>query len=442
MTAWSIDQLTVTNFRCFETLTIDFDPQCTVLVGENGAGKTSILEAITIMLSTVTRSFGGDTRGMGNDDARQVPTDLDSVRQVAHMKEPHYPVEMTAVAHLGGTECTWSRQRRSRASHTTWGSNTAASRAEAIAAAVQSDSNGSVVLPVLAYYGIARLQQRRNQGSLDPTRLGVYQSCLDSHSDTRRLVGLLWDLTFAVVQAANKGGPEPRAAKLQLRALDMACESVLKPTGWKDPRVESRELGGLTLRHDQHGILPIDSLAAGIRITALLALDIASRAARANPALGAEALLRDVPGVVLIDEIDLHLHPRWQKQILTQLTRTFPSMQFIVTTHSPLVLSTRPPSQIRDLEHVIDGVVQQPRFARGLGPEVILRDIMDTEPIPIETPEQKKLREYVELVNQSRGSEDTALALRRELEQVLGSAGDVAEFAEADARILFDQLSE
>lgn len=440
MSDWSIDGLTVTNFRCFKNLTIGFDPQCTVLVGDNGSGKTAVLEAITIMLSTVTAAFDGDRRGIGTSDAMQVPIGLGSIYQVAHM-EDRYPVEIMAAAHLAGVECDWERGRPKRTSHTSWRSNDAARVAESIKDEARSDANGAV-LPVLAYFGIDRLQERRNQGALVPTRFGVYQSCLDSHSDTRRLSDLLVDLNLAIVQAETKGGPDPVAARLQLEALDLACESVLRPTGWKDLRVQSRDLGGLTLRHDDYGILPITNLAAGIRITALLALDIASRAARANPSLGAEELLGTVPGVVLIDEIDLHLHPRWQKQILDLLLSTFPSMQFIVTTHSPLVLSTRPPSQIRDLGHVIDGVVQQPRFARGLGPEVILRDILDTEPLPTGTAERTKLSEYVELVNMGAGTGDSARRLREELERFLGDAGVVREFAEADARVLFDDLPE
>ena len=92
--------------------------------------------------------------------------------------------------------------------------------------------------------------------------------------------------------------------------------------------------------HDDHGELPLRF--QRLKIATGLTIDVASRMARANPALGGDDLLKSVPGIVLIDEIDLHLHPTWQQQIVPSMRRAFPHVQFITTTHSPQVLSTVP----------------------------------------------------------------------------------------------------
>ena len=89
------------------------------------------------------------------------------------------------------------------------------------------------------------------------------------------------------------------------------------------------------------------SMSDGYRGTLSLFADIAHRMATLNPALGSSVL--ETPGVVMIDEIDFHLHPRWQARILEDLVRIFPNVQFIVTTHSPVVVASVPRDNIRIL---------------------------------------------------------------------------------------------
>ncbi len=76
--------------------------------------------------------------------------------------------------------------------------------------------------------------------------------------------------------------------------------------------------------------------------------DIARRAAILNPHLE-ERALAETPGIVLIDELDLHLHPRWQRRVVDNLRETFPNLQFIVTTHSPFIIQALRPGELIDL---------------------------------------------------------------------------------------------
>lgn len=78
----------------------------------------------------------------------------------------------------------------------------------------------------------------------------------------------------------------------------------------------------------------------------------------------------------MIDEIDLHLHPKWQGEFVTRLTTVFPNIQFIVTTHSPQVLNRVPATSVRALN---DGTVNHVDYSYGLPSRIILKDIMDLE---------------------------------------------------------------
>ncbi|ETW94960.1 MAG: hypothetical protein ETSY2_48875 [Candidatus Entotheonella gemina] len=78
--------------------------------------------------------------------------------------------------------------------------------------------------------------------------------------------------------------------------------------------------------------------------------DIAYRMARLNPHLGPE-VTRKTPGIVLIDELDLHLHPKWQRSVVNALKRTFPRVQFVATTHSPFIIQSLQPGELIHLGH-------------------------------------------------------------------------------------------
>jgi len=90
--------------------------------------------------------------------------------------------------------------------------------------------------------------------------------------------------------------------------------------------------------------MPFGYLSDGYRNMLGLAADLAIRCATLNPHLREHAAF-ETTGVVLIDEIDLHLHPLWQGRVVTDLLRAFPSMQFVATSHSPFVIQSLPPQE-------------------------------------------------------------------------------------------------
>lgn len=117
--------------------------------------------------------------------------------------------------------------------------------------------------------------------------------------------------------------------------------------------------------HETMGVLPLEALSDGTRSVISMAADLAYRMVRLNPDLGARAAL-ETPGIVLIDEVDMHLHPSWQQAVVYDVRKAFPNVQFIVTTHSPQVLSTVPAEAIRILRwdnNLIN--IDKPAFSLG-----------------------------------------------------------------------------
>ena len=140
---------------------------------------------------------------------------------------------------------------------------------------------------------------------------------------------------------------------------------------WYDPVARSP-----MVRFEDGHVVPWSELSDGYHMFIALVADIARRAVMLNEIDGTEAPAR-VEGVVLIDELDLHLHPRWQREALPSLRRAFPRLQFIITTHSPQILSSAENCQVRRL---VNGRLQEDHvFVEGRDTNAILREYMHTE---------------------------------------------------------------
>ena len=185
----------------------------------------------------------------------------------------------------------------------------------------------------------------------------------------------------------------------------------------------------------EENVLNVGQLSEGEKCTLALAGDLARRLAIANPGM-AEPL--NGTGVVLIDEIDLHLHPGWQQEIVHNLLGTFPNCQFIVTTHSPQILTTLRAENIRMLLRDEKGVWQAAipsRSPLAHEPGDVLAWIMDTHPKPEIEGVSRKLREYERLTRKGKAGTNEAEKIKNELEL------SGYQFNEADIA-LFNFLSE
>lgn len=436
---WWVRQLKLENFRCFDDFTIEFDPHLTALVGINGTGKTAVLDALAVLLSTVVAELaeaGEGRRGFALDDVR-LDAEFGTQTSVPTM-EARFPVRGKIHARLGGEDYWWLRERLSKRGRTSWGEKSKiAPRVKEIWDEAVGE-NPALTLPVIALYGVERLVGvRAARGTIGKSRRHAYTAALDSKSDLTRLSSFIQGLTLDEYTARVEKGVQDPPEFRQLAAIRLACERVLERTGWTGPYWR-QNVGALTMSHPEQGELPLSSLSSGLRIAAGLTIDLASRMARANPTLGHEELLNDVPGIVLIDEVDLHLHPTWQQQIVPSLCSAFPKVQFIITTHSPQVLSTVPASQIRILH---GDNVSRVNYSEGLRSDVVLKEVLGTEPSPpVEL--TRELSRYLALVDDGQGNTALAMTLRRRLDEKLGGVEFVQSLAAADASMAFYDLDD
>ena len=176
-------------------------------------------------------------------------------------------------------------------------------------------------------------------------------------------------------------------------------------------------------------VLPFRLLSEGIRITMALIIEIAFRCYLLNFKKTGASCLTETNGVVLIDEIDLHLHPSWQKRVLNDLMRTFPAIQFIVTTHAPMVLAGAKNAKVFGLK---DGLIYPISPLYGKDANSILPE-MGTEDRIKEV--KDKLEKYFINIENGRGKDKESLSLRSELKTLLGK--ESPDLQRADSMLSF-----
>lgn len=420
-------EMALQNFRCVSTGTITFSEHITVLVADNGVGKTTILDAAAIALAEIIDEFTGSNQSSGLQPADVRLASIDGSHQL-----PQTPTVITAMADLNGHRIEWSA-RRNRLDRATRKSardtNTIHEAAREFTAALATEfkSEADAVIPVVAYYRSNRFalnsffgdNARRRVKPLDG-RLSGYRNYLEPLSDATHLHKWYRKLFLDVKHSPVTGTRQRDLSLKQLTAVNDAIEQVVAPSGWRHPNWDESQQS-LTFTHDTVGTLPLALLSAGVRTTIAVVADVAHRCARLNPALGPD-VSRHTPGVVLIDEVDLHLHPAWQQIIVELLHSAFPSIQFILSTHSPQVLSTVNSSAIRVIK-LRDGCmdIKIPAFqTRGVVSADVLAVIMDVDPVP-KVPEAQWLHDYRAMIEEGRHEVAAGVELRERLEKHFGA---------------------
>ena len=227
--------------------------------------------------------------------------------------------------------------------------------------------------------------QRKVERTVD--RWEAYDSALDPNLDEAPLLQWLQDEILGDVVRRQHEEPERFFHAAVMEAAVQATPGVTN--AWYDPVAQ-----GPLVRFDDGHVAPWSELSDGYHVFIALVADIARRAVMLNQFDGAEAPAR-VEGTVLIDELDLHLHPRWQRVALAGLRRAFPRLQLVVTTHSPQVLSSASNRQVRRL---FDAKLQEyPVLVEGRDTNAILREHMNTEDRdPEGTRALRRLHDYID----------------------------------------------
>jgi predicted ATP-binding protein involved in virulence len=460
-----LTRLTLKNFRCFDDLEIDFHEQLTVLIAPNGAGKTSVLDAARIALSAFIR-------GIDVSSARPhvlAKITREDVRQVwaSTNMQPQLPSSVTAEGEWqAGQSRSWQVWRESVAPKTQMRADTNANELTRYATDLQTrarspEASNSTELPLLTYLGTGRLwfqgrytkrpaETSDDASGMDETasdeteteldtdsepdmqmyeRIWGYENCLVATSSFKQFhEWFLWLFKsyqelqlLQVEQPSDTNAADLAVLKASVDAVQQAINEVLAgTTGWKNLQYR-RSAKALVMHHETHGYMPLKLLSDGVRNTIAMVADIAFRCVRLNPQFGKDAALK-TRGVVLIDEVDMFLHPSWQQQVIGSLQRAFPRLQFIVTTHSPQVLTTVHRESIRKLIIHPDGRASAqipPMNSYGMESQNTLYGIMDVDPQP-PVAEKADLEKLTETIESGRYSYPKAKELLESLAEKLG----------------------
>lgn len=338
-----IQRIKLNNYRCFENIEIDFHDSLTVLVGNNGAGKTAVLEGIAVALGTLFTGLDGLSGiRINKTDARLKAYQMGESEDV----QAQYPVDIIVEGDVDGKVIHWKRSLNGESGSTTVKDakpflNIAKGYQEKL-----RSGDRNLILPVMAYYGIGRMWDYHREKKTDTfkvnTKTNGYIDSLDGTANIKLMMNWFRKKT---VQLAQKNVDAFNSA-LELKAVYWAMERCFSLiTGYENVKVyynlDTNELD-CYYSADKSGAqmaIPISQMSAGYKSTISLVADIAYRMAILNPQLGT-AVLKKTDGIVLIDEVDLHLHPAWQHRILSDLQEIFPRVQFVVTTHAPAVISS------------------------------------------------------------------------------------------------------
>ena len=379
-----IKQLTLDNLGRFERLAIEFAPtqrvnsKVTVLIGNNGAGKTSVLKSLATSLSWFVARLRSD-KGNGSPIPEEVILNGANTAVVSlqlHDQQREYRWSLT-------------RTRAGRKSNEQSILVDASKLADEYRARLTEQENVSV--PLIAFYPVERgvldiplkIKERHSFFQLDG-----YDNSLNQGVDFRRffewfreredsenesvipedvLKQLEKTLAPSIWQTLQQ--QQASARDRQLTAVRVAIANFMP--GFENLKV--RRKPRLHMSIDKEGqTLNVLQLSQGEKSLMALVGDIARRLAMMNP--GLENPLHG-DGVVLIDEVDMHLHPQWARTIIQRLTDTFPNCQFVLTTHSPLVISDCKDVLVYSLDN---GELTEVPSQYGQDANSVLLEVMDT----------------------------------------------------------------
>ena len=364
-----LQSLEITDFRGIRKLHLEFPEQVNVLVGVNGVGKSAVLDCTAILLSRLI----GRIRSSTGTGRFFTASDINNSAQWTRNE-----IEIS----FRGKSVQWSvfKARRGQKKQTITNLSKLRKHVELLRSKLEEDEHTN--LPLALYYPVNRVVLEiplriRKRHPFD--RLAAYDQALAGGSNFR--VFFEWFREREDLENERRID-NPRFRDPQLRAVRNATEWFLP--GFKGLKVRRSPLRMVVEKNREE--LMVNQLSDGEKCTLALVGDLARRMAIANPDM------RDPlegEAVVLIDEIDLHLHPGWQRHIIPALKETFPNCQFLLSTHSPQILSHLDRNSIWLLERTKSDIsAKRPEDAYGQEAGRILEDLMNVPARPQEIHDQ------------------------------------------------------
>lgn len=359
-----VTQLKLANLRALEAAELHFKPGFNLVVGVNGVGKSSVLHALSVCLSAVVRQANRLRTPIGAFTLEDIRVGAEALSVECgvqiHGAEHRYLIHKPREASVA------IEQNAGMPRELVYDTPGIARFLGMGPAVVTGKEPGG--RPIAIFFSTNRALPTDRAPGKGIAAGGEAAAFADSFANRELRLGEL----AAWIRAQEALKREGITANYALGALEEAVSRFLP--GYKSLRVDSGIPPRLLIDRD-HTTISVQRLSDGERGVLALVLDLTRRLAQANPNMTDPA--SEAEAVVLIDEIDLHLHPKWQRQIVRNLTAAFPRCQFIATTHSPQVIG--------EVEHdriqiIADGQVYPPTHSFGVDSSRVLEEIMGTDP--------------------------------------------------------------
>ena len=318
-------EVQIQNYKAIKEMQLTFSPGVNLLIGDNGVGKTSVLDALSVALA----GFLAKLKGVPVSGIRQSDIRMETAPGVIRYMTP---TTVACTATIDGRDFRWARTRDGESS----AYKTKLSSPEIASYAVKLANDATCKLPLLGYVRTVRAARTKRgdytavSKKFNDRRCG-YMGCLEGTLDINGIKEWCLQMEMAAFQ---RGGPIPayEAFKGAVAEVMQKMSALQKP-----PTIAYSKLFEDIVYTEGESLLPISYLSAGYQSLLWMTMDLARRLALLDPG---HCDCHQATGIVLIDELDMHLHPKWQWNALTALQEVFPKLQFIIATHSPILISS------------------------------------------------------------------------------------------------------
>jgi predicted ATP-binding protein involved in virulence len=435
-----VKELQLRSFRGIDRLDLKLHPKVSVFLGVNGVGKSTILDALSILLSKVIlltplKSPDFFTSVQTRHSIQQStlihyfssPTSYPHARNVDDYDIKRNQTQLSLSIDLlsKGRDFNWSFNKESDIpiSSTQFEWADLGEFVFELQKDISADSKANI--PLIVYYSTNRIVSDvplEIPGKPNLSQFDSYDGIIGKTNTGFPDFFRWFRMTEDLENESRRDNTNHRTPQLEAirKALPVFLDS------FSDLRVRRSPTLRMTVTKGDRELL-VNQLSDGEKCLLAMVGDIARRLSIANPGLD-DPLQGE--GVILIDELELHLHPKWQRGIIPKLTETFPNCQFIVATHSPQIVSDVQPESIFILKSTDYGViVEHPDHSFGRDSNQILEDLMGVSDRPEAIKTQ--LQDLFELIEN--GELDQAKQIKNNLEHLMGL--DEPEFAKADVLI-------
>lgn len=434
-----IRNITVRNFRGFEQKSFDFDPRMNVVLGDNTTGKTTLLHAVQIALGAYLQSLTlvkGVSRNFKKGD--HVSKYSESSKSFLPIVEKP-SIEVNADFFIGdyhtetdslqtSTQAIWWKRESNKISRSAAGELMEAVKNMEAKRRMADHTGINSVFPLFLSFGASRLEKNYNAAQKTKARASredkAYRCALDEQVDFKSA----FDWIYRYDKELAKGLEFEGTKEAFIHAIQTAIPALKQI----DIDIKNNEFtASVQMSKDPAPYwLTYDMMSAGFKAMINIAAEIAYRCVELNGFLGVN-VVKQTPGIVLIDEVDLYLHPHWQQHVLADLQEAFPLFQFIVTTHSPFIVQSVDTNNVITLDAILSPISPS---NRGIEEIMVTEMGLDVDLSKRSVKYQKKYdlaHKYYQLVKEGReGSKETE-TVKKDLDRL-----------EAEARMYHDPAFE